>query len=46
MSIQVPIDATGMKYIVQGLLHAGISKTDIALIMGENIKNLLAKHLP
>eukprot|EP00029_Vermamoeba_vermiformis_P008943 TRINITY_DN4312_c0_g1_i1.p1 TRINITY_DN4312_c0_g1~~TRINITY_DN4312_c0_g1_i1.p1 ORF type:complete len:438 (+),score=36.18 TRINITY_DN4312_c0_g1_i1:31-1344(+) len=41
-----PIDASDMKYIVQGLLHAGISKSDIALVMGENIKNLLAQYLP
>jgi membrane dipeptidase len=41
-----PIDASGMKYIVQGLIDAGISKADIALVMGENVKNLLANNLP
>lgn len=35
-----------MKYIVQGLMDAGISKADIALVMGENLRNLLANYLP
>ena len=42
----VPFDTTGLVQITQGLLEAGFSETEIAAIMGGNIRDLLLKTLP
>lgn len=42
----VPLDASRMVEITDGLLTAGFSDKDIALIMGENLQRLLLNNLP
>ena len=42
----VPFDTTGLVQITQGLLEAGFSESEIAAIMGGNIRDLLLKTLP
>lgn len=39
-------DVTGLPQLVEELLLAGLSKRDIRLIMGENIKRVLLENLP
>lgn len=39
-------DATGLPLLTQGLLEAGFSETDIADIMGGNVRRLLLAQLP
>lgn len=42
----VPFDTSGLVQITQGLLQAGFSESEIAAIMGGNIRDLLLKTLP
>jgi membrane dipeptidase len=39
-------DTTGLVLITQGLLDAGFSETDIADVMGGNVRRLLQAQLP
>ena len=45
-AIRVAFDTTGLVLLTQGLLEAGFSESDIADIMGGNIKRLLLAQLP
>lgn len=42
----VPFDTSGLMQITQGLLDAGFSESEIAAIMGGNVRDLLLKTLP
>jgi microsomal dipeptidase-like Zn-dependent dipeptidase len=44
--VAVPFDASGMSQLTAALLSAGFSKTEIAAIMGENVKKFLLNTLP
>ena len=41
-----PFDATGMPLLTQALLEAGLSREDIAKVMGGNVIRLLEEALP
>jgi membrane dipeptidase len=43
---RTPFDATGLVLITQGLLEAGMSESNIADIMGGNVRRLLLAQLP
>lgn len=45
-AIRAPFDTTGLVLITQGLLEAGFSESDIADIMGGNVRRLLLDSLP
>lgn len=45
-AIRVAFDTTGLPLITQGLLDAGFTETDIAAIMGGNVRRLLLQNLP
>ena len=45
-AIRVAFDTTGLVLLTQGLLDAGFHETDIADIMGGNVRRLLLTHLP
>ena len=45
-AIRVAFDTTGLVLLTQGLLEAGFSESDIADIMGGNIKRLLLAQFP
>ncbi len=45
-AIATMFDVTGLVQIVEHLQRFGMSEQDIRLIMGENIKRVLLKHLP
>lgn len=45
-AIRVAFDTTGLVLLTQGLLDAGFHETDIADIMGGNVRRLLLAHLP
>jgi membrane dipeptidase len=45
-AVATPFDSTGLISIAEGLLQAGLSQSDVKLIMGQNVQNLLMKHLP
>jgi len=45
-AIAAVFDVTGFPQIVDELLKLGMSKQDIELVMGENIKRVLLSHLP
>ncbi len=42
----VPFDTSGLAQITQGLMEAGFNETQIAAIMGGNVRDLLSKNLP
>jgi len=45
-TVHAPFDSTGLAQITEGLQHAGFSDTDIAAIMGGNVRDLLLANLP
>ena len=45
-AIRVAFDTTGLMLLTQGLLQAGLSESDIADIMGGNVRRLLLENLP
>lgn len=45
-AVAAPFDATGVPLVTQALLAAGMSETDIALVMGGNALRLLSAGLP
>lgn len=45
-AIRVAFDTTGLALLTQGLLQAGLSESDLADIMGGNVRRLLLEHLP
>jgi microsomal dipeptidase-like Zn-dependent dipeptidase len=44
-SVAVPFDITGLPLIVEGLLEAGFSESEIRAVMGENVKQFFLKNL-
>lgn len=44
-SVSVPFDITGLPLIVEGLMEAGFSESDIRAVMGENVKEFFLKNL-
>ncbi|TDK41645.1 dipeptidase [Algoriphagus formosus] len=44
-SVAVPFDITGLPLIVEGLLQAGFSESEIRAVMGENVKQFFLKNL-
>ena len=45
-AVVVPMDATGMAMLTEGLMERGYSEEDIAKIMGGNIARVLKESLP
>jgi microsomal dipeptidase-like Zn-dependent dipeptidase len=45
-AIRVAFDTTGLQLLTQGLMEAGLSESDIADIMGGNVRRLLLENLP
>ena len=45
-SVAVPFDITGLPLIVEGLLEAGFSESEIRAVMGENVKQFFLKKSP
>ena len=45
-TVYVPFDASGLVLLTEGLLEAGFSREEIALIMGGNVRRLLLETLP
>jgi microsomal dipeptidase-like Zn-dependent dipeptidase len=45
-AIRVAFDTTGLILLTQGLRQAGLSESDIADIMGGNVRRLLLENLP
>jgi microsomal dipeptidase-like Zn-dependent dipeptidase len=45
-AIRVAFDTTGLALLTQGLMQAGLSESDIADIMGGNVRRLLLENLP
>jgi microsomal dipeptidase-like Zn-dependent dipeptidase len=45
-AVTTPFDVTGLPSIVSELLKLGISRDDIKLIMGQNIKRVMLENLP
>jgi len=45
-AVTIPFDVTGLPQIVGELFKLGISKEEIKLIMGENIKRFMLENLP
>ncbi len=45
-AIRVAFDTTGLQLLTQGLMEAGLSESDIADVMGGNVRRLLLENLP
>eukprot|EP01097_Dermamoeba_algensis_P006429 TRINITY_DN4027_c0_g1_i1.p1 TRINITY_DN4027_c0_g1~~TRINITY_DN4027_c0_g1_i1.p1 ORF type:complete len:195 (-),score=55.64 TRINITY_DN4027_c0_g1_i1:60-575(-) len=45
-AVRTPFDTTGLVYITSELMKRGFDETEIKMIMGENIRNLLVQYLP
>lgn len=45
-TVAVPFDASGMAWVTQGLLDAGLSRPDIRMVMGANVVRVLRQTLP
>jgi microsomal dipeptidase-like Zn-dependent dipeptidase len=45
-AVTTPFDAAGILYLTDALLKAGFSMSDIKLIMGENVRQILLQLLP
>lgn len=45
-TVATPFDAAGMSQLTEGLMRAGFSGQEIALLMGENVKRVLLQTLP
>lgn len=45
-AIAMHFDVTGLPLLIDELLKVNFSETEIALIMGDNVKNFLLKNLP
>ncbi|MBN7811438.1 dipeptidase [Algoriphagus sp. H41] len=44
-AVVAPFDITGLPLIVDGLLEAGLSESEIRAVMGENVKRFFLQHL-
>ncbi len=45
-AVATPFDAAGLSQLTEGLMRAGFSEPEIAMIMGENVRRLLFELLP
>jgi microsomal dipeptidase-like Zn-dependent dipeptidase len=45
-SVHTPFDASGLVLLTEGLLEAGFTRHEIAMVMGDNVRRLLLEVLP